>query len=253
VRLAPDFVKGYHRLALAAFHLAELHTCATACADGLSRDASHAGLKQMQSSLLARRDTVATHMVSLFGKQLWSNKAQKAVDTSAVMVQSIDTATATATAATAATGAATTAKNGLRRIAVYFSAHWCPPCRQFTPRLVTVCRWCECLVRRSSFICVLCPLRTQISRSMCTFTHYINNNNNDNLTINMRLYTHTTDNELRARDAGLRVIFASSDKSQSQYEEYMREEKMPWLAMPFGSAAKEALSRRHSVQGIPCL
>jgi hypothetical protein len=39
-----------------------------------------------------------------------------------------------------------------------------------------------------TFICVLCTLRTQISRSICNFTHYINNYN-INLTINMQLYT----------------------------------------------------------------
>jgi hypothetical protein len=40
-----------------------------------------------------------------------------------------------------------------------------------------------------TFICVPCILRTPISRSMCNFTHYINTNNNNNLTINMQLHT----------------------------------------------------------------
>jgi hypothetical protein len=43
-----------------------------------------------------------------------------------------------------------------------------------------------------TFICVLCPLRTQISRSICNFTHYSNHNNNNNLTINMQLLLRTT-------------------------------------------------------------
>jgi hypothetical protein len=39
-----------------------------------------------------------------------------------------------------------------------------------------------------TFICVLCTLRTQLSRSICNFTLYSNNNNNNNLTINMQVY-----------------------------------------------------------------
>jgi hypothetical protein len=42
---------------------------------------------------------------------------------------------------------------------------------------------------RVTFICVLCTLRTQISRSTCNFTHYSNINNNNNLTINIQLHT----------------------------------------------------------------
>jgi hypothetical protein len=41
-----------------------------------------------------------------------------------------------------------------------------------------------------TFICVVRTLRTQISASICNFTHYItNNNNNNNLTINLQLHT----------------------------------------------------------------
>jgi hypothetical protein len=40
-----------------------------------------------------------------------------------------------------------------------------------------------------TFICLLCTLRTQISRSICNYTHYSNNHNNNNLTINMQLHT----------------------------------------------------------------
>jgi hypothetical protein len=74
-----------------------------------------------------------------------------------------------------------------------------------------VCRWCDCscdinvcslLCRFSgsasalvTFICVLCTLRTQISRSICNFTLYIdNNNNNNNLTINMQLHIYIDNN-----------------------------------------------------------
>lgn len=46
------------------------------------------------------------------------------------------------------------------------------------------------------------------------------------------------------------VVFASSDKDQSSFSHYLKE--MSWdLAVPFGSAAKEALSAKFKVRGIP--
>ena len=65
---------------------------------------------------------------------------------------------------------------------IYFSAHWCPPCRSFTPKL-------------SVFY-----------------------------------------EEHRAAGQKFEVVFVSSDKDASSWEEYFHE--MPWLALPFNDPKK---------------
>jgi hypothetical protein len=81
--------------------------------------------------------------------------------------------------------------------------------RSFGFSFVLLLRWCECSAL-VTFVCVLCTLHAQISRSTCNFTHCsgtrvvspttcelitrvnndnINDNNNNNLTMNMHLHT----------------------------------------------------------------
>jgi hypothetical protein len=45
------------------------------------------------------------------------------------------------------------------------------------------------LVTFICIFCIFCTLRTQIPRSKCNSTHYINDNSIHNLTINLQLYT----------------------------------------------------------------
>jgi len=85
-------------------------------------------------------------------------------------------------------------------IAFYFSAHWCPPCRQFTP-----------LLRK--------------------FVELLN----------------------AAGDYSLKIIFVSSDKSETEMWKYMSEEHGNWLALTYGSSQKDQLSSKYSVSGIPSL
>jgi len=82
-------------------------------------------------------------------------------------------------------------------IGLYFSAHWCPPCKAFTPLLVK------------------------------------------------------TYQKLKTAGKELEVVFVSSDKDMSQFQEYFA--TMPWLAIPPGDKRKGALSTRYEVQGIPTL
>jgi hypothetical protein len=76
-------------------------------------------------------------------------------------------------------------------------------------------------------ICVLCTLRTQIVRYICNFTHYINNDNNKNLTINMHLHTLQNEQRLRRRiedSQSCRHLHTTADivttKSHHQYALY---------------------------------
>lgn len=83
-------------------------------------------------------------------------------------------------------------------VGFYFSAHWCPPCRGFTPQLV-------------------------------------------------KKY-----NELRKDGKKIEMVFISSDKDQSSFEEYHKE--MPWLALAYEERELKAkLSQRFKVSGIPTL
>jgi thiol-disulfide isomerase/thioredoxin len=82
------------------------------------------------------------------------------------------------------------------KIALYFSAHWCPPCRRFTPKLAA---------------------------------HY-----------------------LEKKYKNVDVIFISSDKSESEFKEYLSE--MPWSALPYQERElKATLSKLFNVSGIPSL
>jgi len=80
---------------------------------------------------------------------------------------------------------------------VYFSAHWCPPCRGFTPHLA-------------------------------------------------KAYTEDKG------ESKIAVIFLSSDRDQTEFEEYLKE--MPWYALPHAEREKKAeLSKTYGIQGIPSL
>jgi len=80
-------------------------------------------------------------------------------------------------------------------VGLYFSAHWCPPCRQFTPVLAA-----------------------------CYSEH------------------------LKA--AGVEIIFVSSDRSASSFDEYYG--TMPWKAMPF-TGNRAAVGEKYKVNSIPKL
>ncbi|KAH8069536.1 hypothetical protein JL721_5840 [Aureococcus anophagefferens] len=82
-------------------------------------------------------------------------------------------------------------------VLLYFSAHWCPPCRQFTPQLVAF-----------------------FSR-------------------------------LKAAHPAASLVFVSSDKSEHEFAEYFADMGDEWLALPFAArGAKDRLSQLFGVRGI---
>ncbi|KAJ0983793.1 hypothetical protein J5N97_002149 [Dioscorea zingiberensis] len=84
-----------------------------------------------------------------------------------------------------------------KNILLYFSAHWCPPCRAFLPQLIA------------------------------------------------------TYNKIKEKDSAFELVFLSSDRDQSSFDDYFAE--MPWLALPFGDERKKSLSRKFKIRGIPSL
>jgi nucleoredoxin len=85
----------------------------------------------------------------------------------------------------------------LEGFALYFSAHWCPPCRAFTPRLVS------------------------------------------------------TYNKMKKNGKSIEIIFVSSDKDESQFQEYY--EEMPWARLLFQDPRIAELKELCEVDGIPSL
>jgi len=81
-------------------------------------------------------------------------------------------------------------------VAVYHSAHWCPPCRAFTPKLVEFAN---------------------------------------------------------AHKDKLAVVFVSYDRSPAEMTAYMKETRMPWAAVPHGSAAGKKTAEENGIRGIPTL
>jgi nucleoredoxin len=79
---------------------------------------------------------------------------------------------------------------------VYYSAHWCPPCRSFTPKLV----------------------------------NWYNKNHDD-----------------------YEVVFVSSDRSEAKMLAYMKEAKMPWVAVKYRTKAHRDMAQFRKGGGIPCL
>jgi nucleoredoxin len=84
-------------------------------------------------------------------------------------------------------------------IAVYFSAHWCPPCRKFTPELVD---------------------------------YY---------------------NRVAPQHPEFELIFFSFDRSNYAMQNYMRETKMPWLAIDYQKLESKGAIKKYAGSGIPCL
>ena len=86
-----------------------------------------------------------------------------------------------------------------KKVGIYFSAHWCPPCRAFTPHLVNVY------------------------------------------------------NEIKKQGNPFEIVFVSSDRDEKHMLDYMREMKMPWLAIPFGDGRVGKLKSKFGIRGIPSL
>jgi nucleoredoxin len=84
-------------------------------------------------------------------------------------------------------------------IALYFSAHWCGPCRRFTPQLVD-------------------------------------------------FY-----NEVEPQHPEFEIVLVSCDHSRFNWEIYMRDMRMPWLAVDYDRVAELGALRDLEGDGIPSL
>lgn len=109
---------------------------------------------------------------------------------------------------------------------LYFSAHWCPPCRRFTPRLAEAYEAHGAHLRRG-----------------------------DDETNEDTVGGDGTDDDDGDAVGEIEVIFVSLDSVRSEFDAYRG--AMPWLAVPFGHLhklrIKDQLSEKYGVRGIPDL
>ncbi|XP_056169347.1 probable nucleoredoxin 1 [Syzygium oleosum] len=57
--------------------------------------------------------------------------------------------------------------------------------------------------------------------------------------------------KIKAKDEAFELIFISSDKDQTAFDDYFAQ--MPWLALPFGDERKKSLNHKFKVAGTPTL
>lgn len=98
-------------------------------------------------------------------------------------------------------------------VGLYFSAHWCPPCKM-----------CE----------LLCSGLFHCSSGARRFTPRL-----------AKWYNQQSSKH------NMEIVFCSSDRNDEGFREYLGE--MPWVALPRGDSRKDELSKRYGVQGIPTL
>jgi len=59
--------------------------------------------------------------------------------------------------------------------------------------------------------------------------------------------------QLKQQYPEFEVVFVSADRSAGDMLSYMRDDRMPWLAMKYDEAQQESELRRYCGPGIPCL
>ncbi|KAL7428776.1 hypothetical protein ACHAXH_002173 [Discostella pseudostelligera] len=110
------------------------------------------------------------------------------------------------------------ALSGKKYVMLYMSAHWCPPCRHFTPQLVAAYE---------------------------AHKRYLEEGGGGDFNAN------TDDDSV----GEIEVIFVSFDSVKSEYDNYRN--TMPWLSVPFANLhrwqIKDILSKKYSIVGIPAL
>lgn len=123
------------------------------------------------------------------------------------------------------------ALDGKKAVALYFSAHWCPPCRSFTP---VAAEW-YLLAKTNPALEVGVSYSTAFCRSVLRLLPVMRN---------VPHLPHLPPSQ---------IIFVSADEDADGFAAYFA--TMPWAAIAFeGTAdAREALSSKFGVSGIPAL
>lgn len=112
-------------------------------------------------------------------------------------------------------------------IGIYFSAHWCPPCRHLTTHLIQVYNH----LKKQTNERIITTLQNQSDQNQLKDENIIVSKNQP--------------------DHKFEVIFISSDRSLDSYEEYCS--TMPWLMLPYQHHTTKPITKYFDVQGIPAL
>ena len=135
---------------------------------------------------------------------------------------------------------------------VYFSAHWCPPCKWSCLFLVFIARHRPCppCKRPCLFLVFIARhrpwLMSETASEQLVCTHVVRAG---------RGFTPVLAEKYKAKvvaDPSVEVVFVSSDRDQAGFDGYYGE--MPWLALPFDDRGrKQTLGEKFGVRGIPML
>ena len=133
------------------------------------------------------------------------------------------------------TNAPTDCLNGKAVVLIYFSAHWCPPCRAFTPMLKDFYE-----VRRQAIAMTIKSVSIYISGGR-------RGRRGNYLCVQRQV---TTRHGQLYEGKYFQTIF------ESQWiinVVTIKESHGNWLAMPHGSEVGQELKKKFGVSGIPCL
>jgi len=180
---------------------------------------------------------------------------------------------------------------GKKFVMLYFSAHWCPPCRQFTPKLITLYEKLQtdsksvelvfCSLDKSKeeydeytsdmpWLCM--PFDATESKKMARkykvdgIPHLVVVDGvsgeviTENGTEEVKMdadgkqfpWMPKSLNEILQTDSkSLELAFCSLDKSKEEYDEFTSD--MPLLSMPFDATESKKIASKYKVDGIPHL
>ncbi|KAH9305975.1 hypothetical protein KI387_010379, partial [Taxus chinensis] len=158
-----------------------------------------------------------------------------------------------------------------KNVGLYFSAHWCAPCRVFTPLLSDI--YTKILDKERDFEIIFIsadvdeqsfekyhhlmpwlalpfsdvPVSTLVGKTVGLYfsAHW------SAPCLNFTPQLVDIYNDLKSRGEDFEIVFLSANSEENAFQEYYG--SMPWLALPFGDKTGKKLSQYFQVQGIPAL
>eukprot|EP00592_Proboscia_alata_P015151 CAMPEP_0194394344 /NCGR_PEP_ID=MMETSP0174-20130528/123806_1 /TAXON_ID=216777 /ORGANISM="Proboscia alata, Strain PI-D3" /LENGTH=208 /DNA_ID=CAMNT_0039190135 /DNA_START=766 /DNA_END=1393 /DNA_ORIENTATION=+ len=144
-------------------------------------------------------------------------------------------------------------------VGIYFSAHWCGPCRGYTPKLK---EFYDTLVAQGTPLPILFASSDQDEDSFASYFaempwHAFKFGDDRIEVLNVKYevsgipWLVILNAKTGAQGTPLPILFASSDQDEDSFASYFAE--MPWHAFQFGDDRIKVLKKKYEVSGIPWL
>ena len=122
-----------------------------------------------------------------------------------------------------------------KKIGIFFSGHWCPPSRNFTPVLISLFNSMQAETDKWE----ICN-RTQIECIAEIKDHEKNGTSASEEANDLRLkYKEAQQEQSLLKYRPWEIVFVSSDQSYEQFKDYMKD--MPWLAIDFARDSDKSI------------